>query len=416
MINTLQKNIYALLTVQFANYILPLITVPYLAHVLGVYAFGRIAFAQAVAQYFVVLADFGFNLSATRQVSLIRDSPLKISLLFSEVLTIKILLMLSGFLLLLALNSIIQSFSSNARLIEISYLSVLGNVLFPVWLFQGLERMRYITIYTVTARLISVVAIFVLVNNKQDIYVAAALQSGAGVLGGVFALIGAFYVTELRFQIPTFKNLMRAVLETWPIFLSNAAITLYTSTNIIVVGLMTTPAVVGYFSAADKIVRASINAITPISQAVYPRIVSLVSTSHASAFRFLNRLLKWQGAGTLAISLALLLFSRPITLDLLGPQFIKSVSVLKCMAFLPLFIGLSNVLGIQTMLAFNMKRVFSGIITRCGIVNIAILVPLIALYGADGAAISVLTTEIAVTLCMAYVLYRASILQKIIQG
>jgi polysaccharide transporter, PST family len=93
----LRGNIASLFVLHGANYVLPLITVPYLVRVLGPENFGRIAFVQAFIQYFVVLTDYGFNLSATRAVALVRDDPAKLSSLFSAVMIVKAALMTIGF-------------------------------------------------------------------------------------------------------------------------------------------------------------------------------------------------------------------------------------------------------------------------------------------------------------------------------
>lgn len=140
--SSLKKNIGSLLVVQAANYVLPLVTVPYLAHTLGARGFGRIAFAQAFAQYFVVLTDFGFNLSATRKVAMCREDINELSHLFSAVMTTKALLMILGFFMVLVLTTYIPILRHDSTLCKITYLSVLGNVMFPVWFLQGTQRME----------------------------------------------------------------------------------------------------------------------------------------------------------------------------------------------------------------------------------------------------------------------------------
>ena len=118
----------------------------------------------------------------------------------------------------------------------------------------------------------------------------------------------------------------------------------------------------------------------------------------------------------LFVSLGLFIFAEPMVTMLMGPQFQNAVSVLKWMAFMPLLVGVSNVFGIQTMLAFNMKREFSRIIVSCGLLNLLILIPLVRVFAAEGAAISVLVTEIAVTASMALVLSKTSLLGQLLKG
>lgn len=411
-LNVLRKNIASLLVLQGANYLLPLITIPYLVRVLGVNDFGRIAFAQAFIQYFIVLADYGFNLSATRAVALVRDNPKQLSTLFNAVMVVKTVLMVLGFGMMLVFIYLVPSFRQDWLLYVLVYLAVLGNVLFPVWLFQGLERMRSITVFTILARLLVVIAIFTTVHHRDDYILAAALQASSMLLAGLFALVVVPRMVEMHLLWPSFSEIKEVMRDGWHVFISTAAISLYTSSNIFILGLLTNPVAVGYFSAAEKIIRAVQGLISPISQAVYPHIAGLVIRSRESALIFIRKLLWVQGSAMLAISVLLFVLAEPTVHLLLGDQFQPSVRLVEWMAALPFIIGLSNIFGIQTMLNFGMKKSFSRIIVLSGLINIALIIPLAHWLGAEGTAISVLLTEIMVTMLMGVVLWRCGLLHK----
>lgn len=414
--SSLKKNISSLMVVQAANYLLPLVTVPYLAHVLGARGFGRIAFAQAFAQYFVVLTDFGFTLSATRQVAIVREDSKKLSQLFSAVMTTKLLLMLCGFLLVVLLTNHVSILRQDSELCKICYLSVVGNVMFPVWFLQGMERMERITVFTVGARLLSVVAIFEFVRSSKDIFIAAAIQSSALVLGSIFALVSLPSVKRLSIRLPEFQEIKGVILDSWPMFLSTAAVSLYTSTNTFVLGVETNTMIVGYFSGAEKIVRAVQGLLNPISQSVYPHVVNLTKRSRESGFSFLRKLLAWQSAGMLLVSILLFLSAAPLVKLILGQKFDESIRIIQWLAPLPFLVGVSNVLGIQTMLVFDMKRAFTRIIVTSGLLNVLMLVPLARLFRGTGAAMSVVATETFVTLSMIMILYRTRVLSEIFKN
>lgn len=250
-------NMASLFTLQGANYILPLVTLPYLVRVLGPEKFGLIAFSQAFMQYFIVATDYGFNLSATREIAVHRGDAEKLGAIVSSVLTIKLLLAVFGFGALMALLWLVPTFHQNWPLYLAVYLSVLGATLFPTWLFQGLERMRDITWMNVGARLVTTAAIFAYIHRPNDYVLAAAIQSASVLLAALPAWWTLNKVQRIKLQVPNVRMLRQQLVAGWHIFLSTAAINVYTSSNTFVLGLIAGPVAVGYFSAANKIVQAA---------------------------------------------------------------------------------------------------------------------------------------------------------------
>ena len=139
------KNFGYLTLLQIANYIFPLITVPYVARVIGVDGYGKIAFAAAIVLWFQALADWGFNYSSLRDVSQNRNDKEKISEIFSNVLWARILLMIISYGLLALFVLCIPSFRNAADVIFVTSLMLIGHVAYPVWFFQAMEQMKYNT-------------------------------------------------------------------------------------------------------------------------------------------------------------------------------------------------------------------------------------------------------------------------------
>lgn len=391
--SVLRKNIVALSVLQGANYILPLITLPYLVRVLGPENFGRIAFAQAFIQYFVVAVNYSFDLSATRAVALAKDNPVELSRLFSSVMTIKIVIALLGFMLMAALVAIFPVFEHDWVLYCLMYLTVVGNVLFPVWLYQGLGHMRHITAFTIMARSLMVIAIFVFVTNSADYAIAAGLLSAGMLMAGLIALIFIPRLVKIRLCWPGFSQLMQDFLAGWHIFVAMMGGSVYNSSNIFILGLVASPAVVGYFAAADKLIKAVQGIIQPVSQAVYPHIATLIARSRDEALTFIGKLLRIIGGGMLGVSVALFLLAAPISEVLFGGKFDQSIHLIELMALVPFLIGLNNVFGAQFLVQFDLGRLLSFSIILPALVHVAVLYFIANNWGASGVALLMIFTE-----------------------
>lgn len=409
MNRSLLRNILSLLSLQGANYLLPLLTLPYLVRTLGTEAYGRLGFSLAFIQYFVLLADYGFNLSATRAIAQHQQDRQRVSQLFWNVTACKLLLGLIGFSILSLLSQLIPTLHAVQDVLLAAYLLVLGSILFPVWLFQGMETMGRIAICSLLAKALVVPATFLFVHRPEDAWLAAAIQGITTVAAGLLAIGFIHRERWIVWTLPTLNGLKEQLAEGWHVFLSTAAISLYTASTTVILGFLAGNTAVGHFVAADRIRQATQGLISPVSQAVYPRVNALMQQDRHAAFQMIRRLLWGQGGVTLLLSLLLMGFAPLIIALAYGVGHQDTVTVLRWLAPLPFVIGLSNVLGIQTMLTLGMEQLFSRILLASGLCSLILIVPLSLYHGATGAATAVLITECLVTCTMSWVLYSRQI-------
>jgi len=392
------KNFTSLSLLQISNYIFPLITLPYLVRVLGPEKYGLINFAAAFTGYFTILTDYGFNLSATQGVSVNRNSKKIISEIFSSVLTIKFLLFFLSALIFLVVILLFPLFHSHIDLFTVTFIGVLGTVLFPLWLYQGIEQMKYILIINVLIRSITVIMIFVIVKKENDFFVLAVLYTITQLVIGIIGLFFAVRKFDLNFILPSRLQLLKHLKNGWNLFLSTIWINLYTTSNVFILGLFASNNVVGYYAAADKIRIAFQGVLSSMSQSVFPYVSKMLGESYERFISFNKKLLRIAFSVGLVISITLFLFAEPIVRIVLGKDYAQSITVLRIIAWLPLIIFLSNVSGIQTMLPLNKHKSFSAILFFAAIINLTLAVILVSNYFEIGTAISVLATEIFVTL------------------
>lgn len=392
------KNFTSLSILQVANYIFPLFTLPYLVRVLGAEKYGLVNFAAAFAAYFTIITDYGFNLSATQEISVNRENSNRVSEIFSSVFTIKMMLFVLSSVIFFIIVLVFPIFKENLTLFIVTFLSVLGTALFPLWFYQGIERMKYILIISVSVRLITTILIFVLIKSENDFIKFAGLNTVTQFVIGIIGLQFALNKFGLKYRFPNKTLIIQQLKNGWNLFLSTISINLYTTSNVFILGLFAPANVVGYYAAADKIRMAFQGILSPMSQSVFPYVNKILSESYDRFISFNKKLFKIALIVGAIISIMLFLFAEPIVNIILGKDYQPSILVLRIIAWLPLIIFLSNVLGIQTMLPMNKQKNFSIILFFAAMISLALLFILVPIYFAIGTAITALATEIFVTL------------------
>ncbi|BAD77602.1 O-antigen transporter [Geobacillus kaustophilus HTA426] len=408
------ENFLSLATLQGLNYIFPLLTLPYLVRVLGPDNYGLVAFAQSFIQFFIILVDYGFNLSATNQIAIYRDNKKRVQSIFSTVMTIKLFFMIISFFILCLLILLFPKFQNHKLVYLVTFGMVIGNVLFPIWFFQGIEKMRYITILNIIAKTIFTIGIFLLVKQRNDILFVPLLNSLGTILIGFISLGMIKRTFGVNFVSPSWSDIKYQLREGWHVFISTVAISLYTVSNTFILGLFTNNTVVGYYASAEKIINAATGIINPVSQAIYPYISRLMSESREKGLIFIKKILLIVGGCTFLISLMIFVFTENIVDIALGDNYRQSVIVLKIIAFLPFIIGLSNIFGIQTMLTLGYKKAFSNILMLASILNIFSAIILVPVFKHIGTAFGVAISEFFVTLTMFMYLHSKGI--KLLEG
>ena len=404
------ENMISLTGLQFASYILPLITLPYLTLVLGPEKFGLTQYAISLITYFQFFTDYGFNLSATRELAIGRDDNQKISQIFSSVMFIKLCLCILSFIILLLIVMFIPKFNEDSYVYILTFGMVIGYMLFPTWLFQGLEYMRYTSILNIIGKIVFTVLIFIFIHDTTDYMLVPLINSLGYILVGILGIYIALTKFNIKITIPSIRDIKYHLREGWYVFISTIAINMYTTTNTFLLGLLTNNTLVGYYSIAEKIILAVNGLLNPISQALYPFISRTVKTDDKTrSIEFIRKITKIMTLVGIVLSAGLFIFAKPIILLLFGQSYVNSVIILQIISIVPLAVSLSTVFGVETMLTFNYKKAFTSIVMIGGIIDIVLGIILITLMKEIGIAISFATTEIFITIAMFIFLQRKGI-------
>jgi len=391
----LAKDTLILFGVQISGYVLPLVTLPYLTRVLGPANFGLTALGTALALYFVVVTDWGFSITGTRQIAIVQDDNEQVSKSYSTIMACKVFLMTLCFFAMIALVMTIPKLRAYWLLYFVSFLQVVGSCFSPNWLLQGVQRMRYIAYSDYGAKVISVILIFALVRRSSDYMLVAALQSGGFLVAAMIGLTIVFWKLRVRIVWPAFSDMRGAFIMGWPVFLSVASMTAMSSTNTMIVGAMASTADVGFLSAAQRLIIAIRALPNPIAGAVYPHISKLAVHSPHLALRFFRKLVFWTSAPFLLITLGMLFFAPFAVSVLYGPKYAETGVLLRIMFLTPVLHALAMCFGTYFMLAFGYQKEWSKIITRMVVLNFVLVFLLIAfIRPARAIALSTSLTDI----------------------
>lgn len=282
------ENTGSLFILQGANYLLPLIILPYLVRVLGPEKFGLLAFAQAFMQFLIVFTDYGFDYTATRQIATHRGDSEKVSEVFITVMLIKLCLMLVSFLLMSGIVFAVPKLRVDWALYFVAFLWVVGTTLFPTWIFQGMEQMKYITVLNVGAKTLAAVTIFVVVHSGADYILAAGIQGGGFVVAGASGVWIAWRRFEVELTWPrNWSTLKTALEEGGQVFTSAVAGAIIGQGGVLITSLIAGPTSAGYLSLAQKIADAASNLVKPVAQAFYPYLSRLFE-SDATQYRMVK--------------------------------------------------------------------------------------------------------------------------------
>ncbi|MCX7748850.1 MAG: flippase [Clostridia bacterium] len=396
------KNFVSLSVLQGMNYLLPLLTVPYLTRVLGPGKYGVVGFTAAFINYFKIFTDYGFNLSATKEISIHRENKQKVTEIFSAVMVIKLLLTILSFVIMYGIIISFRKFQKDEIAYILTFGLVIGGSFFPVWFFQGMESMKYITYLTIGARAAATALTFVLVTRPEHFINLIALNSICTMIIGIISLWIVYTKFGIRFTVPSVSTIKKQLVEGWYIFISSVSTVLYSSSTIFILGLFTNDVVVGYYQGADKIKQAVEGLFSPVFQAIYPYVNKIAQKSKEEVIRFVKKEILYIG-GLGLLSFITLYLGAELWVDLiLGKKYKESVDILKILSLLPFLVTLGNIIIVQFMLSVGMQKDFSFVYVSSSIIGTGLMVLLTYYFDAAGTAASIVIIEIIVLIVALY--------------
>jgi len=395
------KNYLALLFIQGANFILPLIILPYLVRVLGSEKYGLVMIAQSVALFLTIIVDFGFNISATKEVAYLKNDKEKLSQFYWNIVFVKLILIIITFIILLGMTFFINKFKLDPLVYLFSFGLVLGQAIFPTWFFQGIEKMQVITFVTVGAKLFFTLSLFFVVFSPDD-YLYVPIFNGLGfVISGLFGFI--FSLQYVKFISPKLLQIKDIIKNSSSLFFSNLAVSFYTSSNVIILGFFAGDSIAGIYSSMEKLILAIKSIYTPVYQAIFPNL----STKPNKKVRiFIDKIRIPIGILGAVISTIIFFESKTILNFAFNDAIITSYSIVfQFLGLISLFSSLNMLYVTLYFPSINKYKIRMKILISGGFFNLIVALVFVQFFTIYGVAFSAITTELFI-LILAIIYYK----------
>ncbi len=269
-------NFLSLALIQVSNYLIPLITFPYLFRNLGIEMFGLVAFGQNIFSYFEQILSYSFSLTAPKDISQSSDDKIRTSQIFHKVLFTKLALLLVCLVCVVVLTLFVPRLTEINTMMWAGIVILLANVLQFDWFFQGIQEMKNITILNLSARFLSIGLLFATVHSPADTVWAFVFLPLSNILVGIVALFLIYRKFGLPFTPPQYKMVFEQLKDGFSIFTSQFLVRFYSADiNITLLGFLSNNLTLGIYTFANRIFALAAAATTPLSNALYPHLAKL---------------------------------------------------------------------------------------------------------------------------------------------
>ncbi|BER96105.1 O16 family O-antigen flippase [Vibrio cholerae] len=389
--SSLIKNIFYLIILKGGNLIIPLITYPYLVRVLGVEGYGFLGYGLAIHQYINQLSDYSLPLYASREISINRRNHFDVKTIFSNSIFVKIF----NSLIISIIFLVCVSKESFLVVLILSLASIVQSLSSP-WYFQGVEKIKNISIISLVPRLLFVISIFMLVDSKDDIIIVAFLYLMVSMLT---SLISVYYLYQDRMfptLRPTYIDVSSIYKNGLNMFIGLFFVMFYSVATPIIMKELTSNYEIGLFLIVEKIRVAVLGIFTIIGQAIYPRLSKEFSESFYKGRVIFIKVFLCKVLISSFCAFFIFLFSDQIIKVLFGQSYLVVSEYLKYISVTIVMVISSYSLSSYFLLPNRHEKIYRNIPILGSLLHVILLFLFVPELGAVGAIYSIIIVELLV--------------------
>lgn len=385
----LASNFLSLAVLRGFDLVIPIVTLPYLVKTIGLELYGILAFGLSLAMYFGAIIQYGFGVTAVREISTHRENPSKISQIYSCTLSCSLILTGICTTLFLVIIYNIDWLSETALVFLASFFLVAMQSLFPIWIFQGMEKMKYIAYINLCTKILFLISLFIFVTQKSDYLLVPLLNA----IAATASFIAAIWIVRNSFKIaykrPTPEEILATFRNGKHGFIAQIAPNLYNNTTTFALGIFSTSLNVGFFSAACKLIDA-INSLGYIIASTFlPRISREIE---------IFKLFQWIMIAA-GVALSLLIISIPNTLAsvVFSSNSPELISCLRLLGGSVILVFLNITYGTTYLISTNQDKRLSLIMLYNSVIFFIFGIIVIKKFGLEGAVITLVASRVFLT-------------------
>ena len=388
------ENFFSLSVLNAVNIVLQLITLPYILGVVGKANYGIYAYVFMVIQYIILFSTYGFNFSATKQISQLRDDNAAVTRIYNAVIGCKTVIALVLVLAVVACSRWVFEESIGFEMFLLGTGMILGDIMNPVWLFQGMEKMKYMTLVNSTSKILFTVLVFFVVRSVDDFYLLILLNSCGYLLAGILSLVLARKQFKVRIALPGVRDMIAQFKDGGAMFGSTFGMNLYRNAHVLILKHLASNEAVGLFSAAEKVIHGFQSVIQPAAQALFPHVsLRFKGRSVKENVALMKKvMLPFVGFAFVA-ALFVYIFAPWISDVLCGTEFRECVPLIRIMSLVIIFGEVNCIAGIVGLVNIDRQNYFFRSVLIAGVCSCLITLALVKGYGAYAGAVSLSASE-----------------------
>lgn len=404
--NTILTNIVSLSLLQIANYVIPILVIPFVVRALGADGFGKASYAQNIITYLTALVNFGFDYSATRDIAINRDNKSNLRSVFWSIIKHKSILLGISFIALGVMYFTFPKVTDDFPLYVYAALVNIGFVFFPTWFFQGIERMGKMAIFNFISRAFGGLLVILLVRETSDYRLYLFLNSIVYVFVGFTAFIYVVKKYELIPYISDKQVFKDSFTKSFPIFINSLCAMFYTVFGMTLLGNYVSDTELGLYAGAYKIIFAFVMLSSmPISLALYPAMSKAFNESLEKGFAFLKKSIFIVAPLAILMCAGIWLFAPLLVKLFLGEGFEESIVLLRLFSPLPLLIIMASFFTVQGLYALKLQKYAPIVGLTVAVFCVSFNIYYIPKLGAFGAVVAYLLSEVVEILLSSLLVY-----------